>query len=215
MTAVLPLAAALGWYFFRAPLGTYALEWKAGAARWLLGGWCAALLLKALCLTGGAAAGVYQITWQEHLPRNALLSIGGILLATFVPSIAEDLLTRGLWYRHGRLGTGIRFVMVSSTIYLLNHIFRLGLGPIEWVMIFSFGLAYALAVMQSGTLWAAVGLHWGWNAAGGIADVMVDVDVHGPQAAKLISALGHLAVVASLLAAARYRRRAAASVCPE
>lgn len=48
-----------------------------------------------------------------------------------------------------------RFIVITSAAYVANHIFRLALGPLEWLMLFAFGCAYAAALVRSGSLWAA------------------------------------------------------------
>jgi len=142
-------------------------------------------------------------------PHGAMIvaGLGLALVSTFVPSIAEDILTRGLWWRVGGPWLrGVRFVLISSLIYLLNHIYRLDRGPSEWVELFCFGLAYATAMSLTGTLWAAVGLHWGWNLANTLLDQYVAVEGVPGQAAWT-SAVANLLMLVIVLALPLYRRR--------
>jgi len=57
------------------------------------------------------------------------------------------------------------FILVSAALYVLNHIYRLHKGPVEWGMLFCFGLAYGSVLWRTRTLWAAVGLHWAGTGA--------------------------------------------------
>jgi hypothetical protein len=123
---------------------------------------------------------------------------------TFIPSFAEDILTRGFWYRAARIGwRGAWFVPFSALMFMLNHLYRLGDGLSHCLMLFSFGLAYAVALWRSGSLWLAVGLHWGWNLANALLDRVLPVEVVNTAAAPYLSASVHLALAAMLLAVPR------------
>lgn len=200
--AAWPLSRWLGWKGY----GAYALSWRpARGWAWLAGGLALALLGKALAVGVGLRLGVYAsatggLDWTG-LSGKALAML---LLGTFVPSLAEDILTRGFWYRAAgiRWRHGWTFVAFCSALYVFNHIYRLERGPLEWAMLFCFGLAYAAALWRSGSLWAAVGLHWGWNLANGL----LAVDTLDPRLGALLSASAHLAILLIVLAVpARHR----------
>jgi membrane protease YdiL (CAAX protease family) len=89
---------------------------------------------------------------------------------------------------------------------VLNHIYRLANGPAEWAMLFAFGLAYAAALYRTRNLWAAVGLHWGWNYAGKLADQVASVDVLVPIS-WMVSTATHLVLLAVVMVAFRARAR--------
>ncbi len=175
----------------------YALEWDQPALTWLIAGFLLALVAKGLALAIGVRLGIYTSALAGN--ATAGVSIGmlsWLALSTFIPSIAEDIVTRGFWARVPAISwTAARFVAVSSSIYVLNHIYRLQNGPAEWLMLFCFGLAYAAAFVRSGTLWAAVGLHWGWNFAGPAIDLAWPVEVLNMQSARLLSAAMHLVLL--------------------
>lgn len=174
----------------------YALERRHGAARWLVGGLMLAALAKGASLAIGLWLGVYAAS-PAAMPQGAALA-GGMalaLLSTFVPSIAEDIVTRGFWWRRPWMPRGIAFVAISSLIYTLNHIYRLQNGPGEWLMLLSFGIAYGAALVRSGSLWGAVGLHWGWNLANALIGSFAAVESLSPSA-PLLSAAAHLVMAA-------------------
>ncbi|MBI1341319.1 MAG: CPBP family intramembrane metalloprotease [Terrimonas sp.] len=89
-----------------------------------------------------------------------------IILMTVFPSIDEDILTRG--YLFGHFGKRLKpylWVIVSAAVFLLNHIWRLGDHPSVLLYLFLLGLVLAIAVIQTGSLWLAFGIHWGANLA--------------------------------------------------
>jgi len=167
MLAFLPVAWLVARVLKLGMGAAYALEWNRRTA-WLLGGgFLLALLVKLGAVLIGTSLGIYEsvsghFPWQEFVKGFAWT-----LVFTFVPSIAEDIVTRGFWARvPAWQWTAWRFVLFSSLVYVLNHIYRLGNGPAEWLMLLCFGVAYASAFWRTGSLWAAVGLHWGWNFSG-------------------------------------------------
>lgn len=188
----------------------YALERRPGALRALGLTFALALLVKALAVAVGLWLGVYAL--GEAAPVGAIaVPLAGIVFTTFFPSIAEDIVTRGFWYRQApSLGHGAVFVLATSAVYVLNHVYRLGSGPVEWAMLFAFGLAYAVALVRTGTLWGAVGLHWGWNVAAFAADSVFGVETVGEVTAPFLSAAAHLVALGVIWAATMPRRRMAA-----
>jgi membrane protease YdiL (CAAX protease family) len=203
--AAWPLSQWLGWKGY----GAYALAWRPTRGwTWLAGGLALALLVKAVAVAVGLRLGVYTSASGEL----ALSDLSGgalamLLVGTFVPSLAEDLVTRGFWYRAAgvRWRRGVAFVLFSSTLYVLNHIYRLDRGPLEWTTLFCFGLACAAALWRSGSLWAAVGLHWGWNLANGL----LAIDTLDPRREAVLSASAHLAILLVVLAVPARRRETA------
>jgi hypothetical protein len=198
--AAWPLSRWLGWKGY----GAYALRWQPAWA-WLVGGLALAVAGKLLATMVGLRLGVYTsvdggLAWSG-LTVDALAVL---LASTFVASLAEDILTRGFWYRAAeiRWRRGVAFVLFSSALYVLNHIYRLDRGPIEWTMLFCYGLAYAAALWRSGSLWAAVGLHWGWNLANGL----LAVDTVDPRRGPVLSAVTHLVILLVVLAMPARRR---------
>lgn len=163
-----PLSRWLGWRGF----GAYALDGD-GWWRWLPGCLLLAVLAKFVAVWAGLRLGVYVADAQAPAatPADLMAALPMLLLGTFVPSLAEDILTRGYWYRAAgiRWRSGALFVLVSAAIFVFNHIYRLGNGRQEWGLLFAFGLPYATALWRSGSLWAALGLESGQRLAG-IAD---------------------------------------------
>ena len=195
-----PLSRWLGYRGYAA----YALAGGNGLRWWLPGGLSLAVLAK----FGAAWLGLHMGVYTADAPATSsafaalLAALPLLLLSTFVASLAEDILTRGFWYRAAglRWRSGVVFVLASSAIYVLNHIYRLGNGPLEWLMLFCFGLAYAAALWRSGSLWGAVGLHWGWNLGNGLLAVVMPMSVTDGRAAAWLSIGAHLLILLLVLA---------------
>lgn len=203
MLAFLPIAWVVARALGRRMGSAYALEWSGGRALWLLAGFALAIVVKGIAVLIGLRMGIYS----PGLPATAALGIAStagtlawLALSTFVPSLAEDILTRGFWARiPGWRWRGLGFVLFSSLVYVFNHIYRLGNGPAEWLMLLCFGLAYAAAFWRTGTLWAAVGLHWGWNFAGPALDFGWPTELVNPDGQRLLSAGANLLMLAIVL----------------
>jgi membrane protease YdiL (CAAX protease family) len=198
--AAWPLGCWLGFRGYEA----YALEWRRTAPLLLAGGLALALLMKYVAVCVGMALNVYAARAPEATPAAAvsfLSSIPWALLVTFVPSLAEDIITRGFPYRAARIRwQPWVFVLASSVLYVLDHIYRLQRGPTEWATLFCFGLAYATAVARTGSLWLAVGMHWGWNLANVLIGDILPHDVLSDTWAPCLSAAAHLVMLAVLFA---------------
>ncbi|WP_066797188.1 CPBP family intramembrane glutamic endopeptidase [Sphingomonas soli] len=143
-------------------------------------------------LVWGMQAGVYT------LAPAAITGIAMAMVATFIPSIAEDILTRGFFLRAANPGwSGWAFVLGSAAIFTLNHIYRFDWGVTEQLRLFAIGLVYALAAWKWRTLWAAVGLHWGYNLANELTGPLADaVDA---TAVRWVTIGLHLALLAIVL----------------
>jgi len=187
--------------------------WYMGLSRgWLAllaAGFALSLAAKAASLGVGAGLGIYRVTAGADAGGWQLLATALWMLPyTFIPSVAEDIVTRGFVMRaFPRLSARWLFIPASAALYVANHIYRLGDGPAEWLMLFCFGLAYAAALYYSRSLWPAIGLHWGWNFAGAFADRVTSVDVLAPAQGPLVSAAAHLAMLGVVVLAARLMRR--------
>ncbi|MFC5550595.1 CPBP family intramembrane glutamic endopeptidase [Massilia aerilata] len=197
-----PLAAwwasrSLGFSGMRA----WYLDARPGWWRLLGTGLVLAIAAKFTTVAIGARTGVYTLAWADAAPGMALAgSLAFLAFSSFIASLAEDILTRGLVMRaFPQLAGRWTFILVSAALFVLNHIYRLHKGPVEWLTIFCFGLAYAAALYRTGTLWAAVGLHWGWNLANGLLDTFARSDVVQPAVAPFYSGAAHLVLLACVL----------------
>ncbi|MCS0807887.1 CPBP family intramembrane metalloprotease [Massilia agilis] len=203
MVLFLPVAwlcgRALGWR----GLDAWYMQRSAGWATLLAACFALAVLVKLGALAAGSALGVYEVRFAADKDWQAwLLAALAMLPYTFIPSVAEDIVTRGFLMRAlPALGQRPVFIAASALVYVLNHIYRLSNGPVEWLMLFCFGLAYAAALYYSRSLWPAIGLHWGWNFAGQFMDQVGSVDGNGNG--PFVSMAAHLLMFAAVVLVAR------------
>jgi membrane protease YdiL (CAAX protease family) len=185
------------------PLDAYALTWSRRSATWLVVGMVLAFAAKGVALATGLKLGIYALTGSltdAGAAPEVAATLAWLALSTLIPSLAEDIVTRGFWARIPRVHwTGLRFVLFTSALYVLNHVYRLLNGPSEWFMLFCFGLAYASAFWRIGSLWAAVGLHWGWNFAGQVLFLAWPNDTIEPETARLLSGIAHLGMLSLVI----------------
>lgn len=207
--AFLPIAWLLGRWLGCRGLDAWYLGRRAGWPLLLAAAFLLAVLAKTAALALGGAAGIYRLAAPPGLTLEQAASAALLMLPyTFLPSVAEDVVTRGYLMRAApALSRRRAFIAVSALLFVLNHVYRLANGPGEWAMLFCFGLAYAAALFYSRSLWPAVGLHWGWNYAGQLADRVAGVDVLDPAAAAFVSPAAHLVLLALVVAFARRCRR--------
>ena len=66
-------------------------------------------------------------------------------------------------------------------------------------MLFCFGVAYASAMLRSGSLWPAVGLHWGWNLSNALFGAMLPVVVVDHPRAQWLWGVVNLAMAVVVL----------------
>lgn len=160
----------------------------------------------AIAVAGGMA--IQLVHWMVGA-RLGLLSIemipaGGLtaalfaiaLISTFVPSLAEDALTRGipLFALRWRRLAAPALIAFSAALYTANHLWRFDWGVAEQVRLFAMGLAFAAAALRMKSLWPAVGLHWGGNFAASLAAPLVDISPVDVAADRLFSAFLYLLV---------------------
>lgn len=84
---------------------------------------------------------------------------------TAIPSIAEDILTRGYLFGHLKFMKPLGWIVLSAIIYVLNHIWRLNDGLAVLTYLFILGIVLAFTVTLTKSLWLAFGIHWGANIA--------------------------------------------------
>ncbi|MGB8706109.1 MAG: type II CAAX endopeptidase family protein, partial [Gillisia sp.] len=96
----------------------------------------------------------------KEIIKNSLPFTFGVLLTSF----SEDILTRGLIFSHlhGKIKP-LYLILLSATIYLLNHIYRLNDGPDVLLYIFLLGVVFFIPLMNSKNLWITGAMHWTGN----------------------------------------------------
>jgi uncharacterized protein len=196
--AAWPLGRWLGWRGYDA----YGLRLRDGWAALLGAGLLLAMLAKLAALAAGLGAGAYALV-PAAAAAPGLLDIAGTALVTFVPSVNEDILTRGFllvaipaWLaRRGRSAPGFwSYVLLSAALYTANHLWRFDAGWSEQFRLFFLGLAYGAAAWRWRSLWGAVALHWGWNFSNALAGAFLGVETVDGEIGRFVSAAAHLAL---------------------
>lgn len=101
-----------------------------------------------------------HVEWEQILFQSLLFSIG-----TLLPSLAEDMLTRGylMAYWPERWSSNL-LILFSAGVYVLNHIFKLN-KPDVMLYLFVLGIILMWAFVVTRNLWLTLGIHWGGNIA--------------------------------------------------
>jgi len=154
------LARVQGWK----GLGGYGLGLTNKWAADLLKGLMAGLFFFALSVFVSIQLGYEEITVVSSFSQ-VLNQLPMLLLMTAIPSVAEDILTRGYLFAHLKFMKPFGWILLSSVVYVLNHIWRLTDGPAVLTYLFLLGLVLAAAVWIKRSLWLAFGIHWGANIA--------------------------------------------------
>jgi membrane protease YdiL (CAAX protease family) len=113
----------------------------------------------------------------RHVPGIGAIFIKTLpfALGVFFSSLSEDIFTRGYIYHHGykKISTGL-IILLSATVYLLNHIYKIGKGPEAWLYIFCLGLLFIIPVIITGRLWFTGAMHWAGNTLFFITHGVID-----------------------------------------
>lgn len=108
--------------------------------------------------------GWYRYTAETGSLVGWTATSGTALLALAIPAASEEALLRGYVFRALREGPGAAAaVVLTSLVFAALHSANPGAGPLAYVNIFLAGVLLAVAVLRTGTLWLATGVHLGWN----------------------------------------------------
>jgi membrane protease YdiL (CAAX protease family) len=190
-----PLGRWLGWRGYDA----YGLDLRPRSLAVLASGMLLAGLAFLASRALGAGLGIYGAA-GEGGSGSLGLTLALALVTTFVPSLAEDILTRGFLLRTFPVRlSGLSYVVATALLYTANHIWRFDWGVSEQVRLFCLGLAYGAAAWRGRSLWGAVALHWGWNLTNVLADQLMPSNTLHVDAARYLSAAVNLAMLAVVL----------------
>lgn len=124
--------------------------------------------LLAMGVVTGALAltGVFRFQ-AEPGTLGGWLAVAGASLAAFaIPAAAEEAVFRGYLFRNLILAAGtVPAVVLTSLLFALVHGGNPAMGGFAFLNILLAGVLLAVAVLRTGTLWLATGVHLGWNWA--------------------------------------------------
>lgn len=107
---------------------------------------------------------------------NLLRHFLWILFANFPAAAAEDLLTRGYVFHYMQAQPWVTFVIISTLLYVFNHIIRLVTKPItDWFFLPFVGVTLAYTLARTGSLWLVIGLHQSINVTFYMMQQMMEV----------------------------------------
>ncbi|AMM51406.1 hypothetical protein TH61_09760 [Rufibacter sp. DG15C] len=163
MLAVIPVANLVAkWQGFKG-LGAWGLCFDKPYAKLFLKGLAIGLVVYAVALWARLWLG-FEILGPKP-DTNVLITQTLIFAAgTFLPSLAEDILTRGYLFGHfhKRMGTWA-LILFSAVVYVLNHVYALTAGPETLVYLFVLGVMLAIPLLYTRNIWYTVGVHWAGN----------------------------------------------------
>ena len=137
------------------------------AAREMAGGIVLGALAMALVVGALLVVGVYRLVAEAGAAGSVTGWVGvavASLAAFAIPAAAEEALFRG--YLMSSLADGIgtvAAVVLTSIAFAFAHGGNPAVGPLSFANIFLAGVLLAVAVLRTGTLWLATGVHLGWN----------------------------------------------------
>lgn len=147
----------------------------------------------------GSDLGIYSPTAGPAIGLPAVAIVSAAFM-TFVPSLAEDIITRGFLLKAVPLRLGlVGYAVATALLYTGNHVWRFDWGISEQIRLFCLGLAYGAAAYRWRTLWGAVALHWGWNLSNLLADKFIPADTLEVVQGRYLSAAVHLLLFAIVL----------------
>ncbi len=166
LAVVAPLAAAtvIGRRFLdgKKPLKSLGLELRRAPAG-LAGGFAAGVVFLAaaaviIALAGGARLSLARVTF------NDAGAFAGTLVFLLVFAAAEELMLRGYpikvlaesWSRPAA-------VVLTAGVFSALHLGNPGANILTFVNVAAAGVILGLLYLKSGSLWLAIGFHWGWN----------------------------------------------------
>ncbi len=102
----------------------------------------------------------FHLEWYQMLLQSVIFAVG-----TLLPTLAEDILTRGYVKAYWPAKWNVNLlVLFSAAVYVLNHIFRLN-KPDVLLYLFVLGLLLMWVFVVTRSLWLTLGIHWGSNIA--------------------------------------------------
>ena len=157
-------AIALGNWYSNEGLAAWGLNFSVKLFKPLFIGMLFGIVVYAIPYFLSLAIGIETIKKVPGLfaiVRTSLPFVFGVVFSSF----SEDILTRGLIYKYfNHKIKPIYLILLSASVYLLNHIYRLTSGPETILYLFLLGIIFVIPLMQTNRLWFTGGMHWAGNS---------------------------------------------------
>ena len=125
------------------------------------------LALFLLTLLGLVALGQYRFE-SIHLNPYSLAFVVFTIPFWILQGTAEEVVSRAWLLPQLASRTNLKLaVLISSLFFTLLHMGNSGLTPLSLMNLFLFGVAMALYLLKTDTVWGVAGIHGAWNFAQG------------------------------------------------
>jgi membrane protease YdiL (CAAX protease family) len=156
----------------RRSFASLGVVWDGDTGRDLSLGVLVAALIQSALFGVEWAAGWLHVTgfgWSARPIAQVLPRVAAIGLVFAMVAWYEELLARGYWLLNMSEGLNRPLaVLLSSSAFALGHISNPNVTWVAIVALLGPGLLFAWAVIRTGRLWLAIGLHFGWNLFEGL-----------------------------------------------
>ena len=151
----------------------------------LLKGFGLGLALFLLTLLGLVALGQYRLE-SIHLNLYSLVFVIFTIPFWILQGTTEEVVARAWLLPQLASRTNLKLaVLISSLFFTLLHAGNSGLTPLSLVNLFLFGVAMALYLLKTDTVWGIGGIHGAWNfAQGNLFGVLVSGQSSGTSIMK-------------------------------
>ena len=149
--------------FERLSIADLGLSWNSASIRNLLWGLAGGILAGLVVLVPPILAGAARLVPAPDQPANLRsLIFVSVMLALGV--IGEELLFRGYGFQLLLRAAGpFATILPASVLFAAAHAANLNASTLGLLNTFFWGVILGFAVLRSGDLWLAVGIHFGWN----------------------------------------------------
>ena len=133
----------------------------------LLKGFGLGLALFLLTLLGLVALGQYRLE-SIHLNPYSISFVVFTIPFWILQGTAEEVVSRAWLLPQLASRTNLKLaIVISSLFFTLLHMSNSGITPLSLVNLFLFGVAMALYLLKTDTVWGVAGIHGAWNFAQG------------------------------------------------
>ena len=151
----------------------------------LVKGFGLGLALFLLTLLGLVAVGQYRFE-SIHLNPYSLAFVIFTIPFWILQGTAEEVVSRAWLLPQLASRTNLKLaVIISSVLFTLLHAGNSGLTPLSLMNLFLFGVAMALYLLKTDTVWGVAGIHGAWNfAQGNLFGILVSGQQSGTSIMK-------------------------------